>query len=56
MRRAHARHEAFNGRLKSFKVLAEKFRHGQEKHKSVFEAVCVIVQYDMENGRPLFDI
>ena len=55
-KRARARHETFNGRIKNFKVLEERFRHGVDKHQSVFEAVCVILQYEMENGHPLFDI
>ena len=55
-RRARARHENFNGRLKNFKVLAERFRHGHAKHKSIFEAVCVITQYEIENGHPLFEV
>lgn len=55
-RRARARHENFNGRLKTFKALGSRFRHGHEKHKAVFEAVCVIVQYELENGHPLFDV
>jgi len=55
-RRARARHETFNGRIKVFNVLDTRFRHGIEKHKAVFEAVCVIVQYDMETGRPLFSV
>ena len=54
-KRARARHETFSGRIKSFKILAERFRHGVKKHKVVFEAVCVIVQYEMENGHPIFD-
>jgi hypothetical protein len=49
-------HETFNGRLKNFSVLAEKFSHGHEKHKCIFEAVCVITQYEIENGHPLFDV
>jgi DDE superfamily endonuclease len=53
--RARARHESFNGRLKTFKSLENRFRHGLDKHKIVFEAVCVIVQYQMENGSPLFN-
>ena len=52
-RRARARHESFNGRLKNFK---EKFRHGQAKHKAVFEAVCVITHYVLGNGHPLLDV
>ena len=55
-RRAKARHETFNGRIKNFKILDERFRHGVAKHQAVFEAVCVLVQYDMDNGHPMFDI
>ena len=54
--RARARHETFNGRIKNFGCLDDRFRHGMEKHKICFEAVCVIVQYQLENGSPLFDI
>lgn len=53
--RARARHESFNGRLKNFRILDERFRHGVNKHQVAFEAVCVIVQYQMELGSPLFD-
>jgi len=55
-RRVRARHENFNARLKSFDILDNRFRHGIDRHKSVFEAVCVVCQYDMENGHPLFDV
>jgi DDE superfamily endonuclease len=55
-RRARARHEDFNGRIKTFAVLSERFRHSVDKHKAVFEAVCVVTQYSMENGHPLFEI
>jgi DDE superfamily endonuclease len=55
-RRVRARHESFNARLKRFKILEDRFRHGVHRHKAVFEAVCVIAQYDMENGHPLFDV
>lgn len=54
--RARARHETFNGRIKNFSILAERFRHDVSKHESVFMAVCVIIQYDMENGHPLFTV
>jgi DDE superfamily endonuclease len=53
--RARARHESFNGRIKNFKCLDERFRHGIANHKTVFEAVCVICQYQLENGSPLFN-
>jgi O6-methylguanine-DNA--protein-cysteine methyltransferase len=54
--RARARHESFNARIKNFRCLDMRFRHGIEKHKIVFEAVCVICQYQLENGSPLFDV
>jgi len=54
--RARARHESFNSRIKNFKALSERFRHKLEKHQSAFEAVCVICQYQMENGSPLFEV
>ncbi|KAI2492569.1 hypothetical protein MHU86_21990 [Fragilaria crotonensis] len=54
--RARARHETFNARIKTFACLDQRFRHGMDKHKVCFEAVCVIVQYQLELGSPLFDI
>ena len=60
--RAKSRQETFNSRLKFFGVLGGCFRHGKqpnnkmELHKLCFEAVCVLVQYDMENGHPLFAV
>jgi DDE superfamily endonuclease len=54
--RARARHESFNGRIKFFRCLSERFHHSIEKHGIAFEAICVIVQYQMENGSPLFDV
>ena len=53
--RARLCHETFNGRLKFFGSLsAQMFRHGFDKHKFVFEAVVVTVQYQMDNGSPIF--
>lgn len=52
--RVGARHESFNGRLKAWKILDVSFRHGVGNHQTVFEAICVIEQYNMENGNPLF--
>ena len=58
--RVKARHESFNSRLKSFRILSTAFRSTGttrlEKHKAVFEAACVLVQYEMENDRPLFKV
>ena len=60
--RAKNRQESLHTRLKSFNCLYHRFRHGKstqnkmELHKMCVEAVCVIVQYDMENGSPIFDL
>jgi hypothetical protein len=54
--RARLRQETFNGRLKNFRALKETYRHAQEKHRYVMEAVCVTVQYQMDNGSPIFDV
>ncbi len=53
-RRARARHESFNGLLKEYKILSTRFRSHVSKHKSVFESICVICQYEIEGHRPLF--
>jgi len=55
-KRVRARHENFNARIKNFFILEDRFRHGVKRHKTVMEAVCVLVQYDMENGYPLFHV
>lgn len=54
--RVRQRHETFNGRMKKFKILQDTFRFPLAKHKHVFQSVCVIVQYQMESGSPLFDV
>jgi hypothetical protein len=54
--RALARHESFNGRIKEYACLSGVFRHGVDKRKAVFQAVCVLTQYNMENGHPLFEV
>lgn len=53
--RVRSRQECFNARLKNFGCLRQQFRHGEKKHKIVFEACAVICQYQLENGSPLFD-
>jgi hypothetical protein len=53
---AWSRNESFNARLKVFWCLDVGFRHGIEKYRFAFEAVCVICQYQLENGSPLFDV
>ena len=64
--RAKSRQETFNTRLKFFNVLSGCFRHGKgakrklELPKTCFEAICmlicILVQYDLENGHPLMEI
>jgi hypothetical protein len=55
--RARARHESFNGRLKHFSFLRDGYRGvDMDKHGSAFKAICVIVQYQMDNGSPIFAI
>jgi hypothetical protein len=61
LNRLKARGETLHGRLKSFRVLGTRFRHGtgtedkMNRHQMATESVCLIVLYDCENGRPLFD-
>lgn len=59
--RLKARGETLHARLKNFRVLGTRFRHGagtEDKmnlHQMATESVALIVLYDCENGRPLFD-
>ena len=54
--RVRSRHESFNGKLKMWKCMSDTFHHDLKKHKCAFEAVCVIVQYQMDAGEnELFD-
>jgi hypothetical protein len=54
-KRAKSRQETVNKRIKDFKIIGSRFCHALEKHKIAFESVCVIVQYDFDNGHPLFE-
>lgn len=54
--RARCRHETLNGRLVHFGILQYTFRHGMKRHEVAFTAVAVIVQYQMDNGFPIFDV
>jgi hypothetical protein len=42
--------------LKFFDALSQTFRHHVDKHTLVLEAVWVTVQYQMDNGLPVFDV
>jgi len=52
--RVRCRQETFNGRLKNFMFPALRFRGKEDNHKAAMEAVCVMVQYQMDNGAPIF--
>ena len=52
--RARLRQETFNRRLKHFESLSETWRHGFIKHGIALRAVAVTVQYQMDNGSPIF--
>ena len=58
--RVRARHETVNSRLKAFDILGQVFRtkgtNRMQYHKSAFEACCVIVQYEIDNGNELFKV
>jgi DDE superfamily endonuclease len=54
--RARARHETLNGRIKAHNITNQRFRSAVNKHQVVFEAVAIVVQYDMDNGVKLFDV
>ena len=53
---ARSRHETVNGRIKKFNVMGNKFRHDMDLHDVCFDAVVVIVQLNIENGEPLFEV
>jgi len=54
--RIRARHETVNARLKSFRILADVFRHDIVDHAKIFRAVAVLVQLSIQNGEPLFSL
>jgi hypothetical protein len=54
--RARCRHETFNGRMKFFKILSECFTANRNRHGDAFCAVATIVQYQMDNGSPVFSV
>jgi hypothetical protein len=50
------RQETFNGHLKFFGALCQTFHHNPDNHVHTFEAICVIVQYQMDNGGKLYEV
>jgi len=51
--RSLAKHEKFNGKVKNFKSVSGRFRHGIKKHGLCFHAAVVVCQHQLENGSPL---
>jgi hypothetical protein len=54
--RVRCRNELYNGFLAHFKILQDRFHYPLHKHKHVVLSIVVIVQYQMENGKRLFDV
>ena len=60
--RAKMREETVHTRLKSWRILSNRFRHGKGTearmalHGDCLRAVAVLTQYDFENGRPPFQV
>ena len=49
-----ARHETINRRFKEWGILQQIYRHSEICHGTVFNAIAVITQLDMEDGRPVW--
>jgi DDE superfamily endonuclease len=52
--RARCRQETYNRRLKHFQCLSSTFTNGFGKHGIALRAVAVMVQYQMDNGSPIY--
>jgi len=53
--RVRCRQEHFHSRLRKYAALDIVFKHGMTKHKSVVNAVCLLVQYDLDLCSEMFD-
>jgi len=55
--RAKSRQENFHSRIKRFEAVnCGVFNHGIDEHQICFEAICVICQYEMDLGFPMFTV
>jgi hypothetical protein len=54
--RVRVRHKTLNGRLKTWGILSQVFRHHITMHGDVFRACAVVTQLTIENGEPLFEV
>jgi hypothetical protein len=56
-RRAPARHEALNSRIKQFGCMENCWRHDRAKHVVLFEFCVMVIQYKLDCGEDhLFDV
>jgi hypothetical protein len=54
--RARARHETFNGQLKTWGILSQVFCHHISLHGNVFWTCAVLTQLAINNGELLFGV
>jgi hypothetical protein len=54
--RVRVPHKTLNGRLKTWGILSQVFRHHITMHGDVFQACAVVTQLTIENGEPLFEV
>ena len=47
-------HSNSHGRLKFFSILEKTFHHDAANHARAFEAACVTVQHQMDEGGEIF--
>lgn len=52
---ARARHETVNGRIKKYRSMTDRWRHGRDRHHFAFMAVVCLTQMELEY-EPLFAI
>ena len=54
--RSRIRHECVNNMIKKYRTMDSKWNFGKKKHALAFVAICVTVQYKMDNGLPIWDV
>ena len=55
-KKARARHETVNRRIKQFNILSNRYRSDLGMHGVVFTAICVITQIAIQTDSPLFQV
>ena len=48
-------HEGVNGKCVKYQALSTEYCHTHSNHVYIFEAICTLVQYQMDHGSPIFD-